>query len=144
MRWACSTPRSRFDSRDLKLYFARTAAIAGKTFGARRISLRRLAGPVGYRANIFGRMDESTGAVLKRPGADRINIEVGGVTLLQFSGVSGQSGPNVDFALTSSRRASSIWSASPARRRLPGPARSQRSAATVSASSGGSPPARFR
>ncbi len=89
--------------KDLKLYFAPNGGeIAGKIF-ERGISLGASLDLWGYRANVFGRLDESTGAVLKGQ-ADRINIEVGGVTLLQFSDVSGQSGPSVDFALTTSRQ----------------------------------------
>ncbi len=89
--------------RDLKLYFAPNGGeIAGQRFD-RGISLGASLDLWGYRANLFGRLDESTGAILKGQ-ADRIKIDVGGVTLLQFSDLSGQSGPNVDVALTSSRQ----------------------------------------
>lgn len=89
--------------KDLKLYFAPNGGeIAGQTF-ERGISLGATLDLWGYRANIFGRLDESSGAILKGQ-ADRIKIDIGGVTLLQFSDVSGQSGPNVDVALTASRQ----------------------------------------
>jgi hypothetical protein len=89
--------------KDLKLYFAPNGGeIAGQRF-ERGISLGASLDLWGYSANLFGRLDESTGAILKGQ-ADRIKIDVGGVTLLQFSDLSGQSGPNVDVALTSSRQ----------------------------------------
>lgn len=89
--------------KDLKLYFAPNGGeIAGQTF-ERGISLGASLDLLGYRANLFGRLDASSGAVL-RGQADRIKIDVAGVTLLQFSDVSGNNGPNVDFSLTTSRQ----------------------------------------
>jgi len=89
--------------KELKLYFApQGGEIAGQSF-ERGISVGAALDLWGYRAKIFGRLDASTGAVLSGQ-ADRIKIDVGGVTLLQFSDVSGNSGPNIDVALTLARQ----------------------------------------
>ena len=89
--------------KDLKLYLAPNGGeIAGQKF-EKGISLGASLDLWGYRAKIFGRLDERSGAVLKGQ-ADRIKIDVGSVTLLQFSDASGQDGPNVDVELTTSRQ----------------------------------------
>jgi hypothetical protein len=89
--------------KDLKLYLAPNGGeIAGQTF-EKGISLGASLDLWGYRAKIFGRLDQSTGAVLKGQ-ADRIKIDAGGVTILQFSDVSGAEGPNIDCELTTARQ----------------------------------------
>lgn len=89
--------------KDLKLYFApQGGEIAGQSF-ERGVSVGASLDLWGYRAKIFGRLDSSTGAVLSGE-ADRIKIDVAGITLLQFSDASGQNGPSIDVALTTARQ----------------------------------------
>ena len=98
----CSTPRSRFGSKDLKLYFAPNGGeIAGKTF-ERGISLGASLDLWGYRANIFGRMDEARARSSKANRSHQHRSRRSDA--FAVLDVSGQNGPNVDFALTSSRQ----------------------------------------
>jgi len=89
--------------KDMHLYFAPNGGeIAGKTFDP-GVSIGASLDLWGYQAKIFGRLDQNTGAILKGR-ADRIKVDVGAITLLQFSDLTGQLGPNVDFELTTSRQ----------------------------------------
>ena len=89
--------------KDLELYFAPNGGtIAGKDYD-RGISLSATLDLWGYHASLFGRLDVKSGGTLKGE-ADRIKLDVGALTLVQISDVSGQKGPSVDIALNTSRQ----------------------------------------
>ncbi len=89
--------------KDLVLYFAPNGgSIAGKDYDA-GISLGGSLDLWGYQARLFGCLSVTSGGVLTGQ-ADRIFIEVGGVTLISFSNVQGSGGPSIDVALTASRQ----------------------------------------